>query len=192
MEEVFDKNNYSVADAYFYVNELSRHVSYFYGSLASSLNYSLQIIVYSIYLATTSLSAVAYFFLGAIILFFPTKYFLKRGRNYIHEAYLNEHKTLETIQKVLENIYLIKILSTTKREIEDFKKTLRNYYSSVLNNYKFGAVNNITPNFVTIFILSILISFYNLCTQIKSLIKAKIYLSAKTPNLPRIKSHCSI
>ena len=61
----------------------------------------------------------------------------------------------------MENIYLIKILSTTKREIEDFKKTLRNYYSSVLNNYKFGAVNNITPNFVTIFILSILISFYN-------------------------------
>ena len=161
MEEVFDKSNYSVADAYFYVNELSRHVSYFYGSLASSLNYSLQIIVYSIYLATTSLSAVTYFFLGAIILFFPTKYFLKRGRNYIHEAYINEHKTLETIQKVLENIYLIKILSTTKREIDDFKKTLRNYYSSVLNNYKFGALNNITPNFVTIFILSILISFYN-------------------------------
>ena len=161
MEEVFDKSNYSVADAYFYVNELSRHVSYFYGSLASSLNYSLQILVYSLYLATTNLNTVMYFFIGAILLFFPTKYFLKRGRGYIHQAYENEHKTLETIQKVLENIYLIKILSTTKREIDDFKKTLRKYYSSVLNNYKFGAVNNLTPNFVTIFILSILISFYN-------------------------------
>ena len=50
MKEVFDKNNYSVADAYFYINELSRNVSYFYGSIASSLNYLLQIIVYSVYL----------------------------------------------------------------------------------------------------------------------------------------------
>ena len=145
MEEVFNKSNYSVADAYFYVNELSRHVSYFYGSLASSLNYFLQILVYSLYLSTTNLSTVIYFFGGSILLFFPTKYFLKRGRNYVHEAYENEHKTLETIQKVLENIYLIKILSTTKRELDDFKKTLRNYYSSVLNNFKFGAINNITP-----------------------------------------------
>ena len=161
MSEVFNKSNYSVADAYFYVNELSRHVSYFYGSLASSLNYFLQILVYSLYLSTTNLSTVIYFFGGSILLFFPTKYFLKRGRNYVHEAYENEHKTLETIQKVLENIYLIKILSTTKRELDEFKKILRNYYSSVLNNFKFGAINNITPNFVTIFILSILISFYN-------------------------------
>ena len=92
---------------------------------------------------------------------FPTKYFLRRGRNYVHLAYENEHKTLETIQKVLENIYLIKILSTTKQEISEFRQTLRKYYSAVLNNFKFGAVNNITPNFVTIFILSVLISFYD-------------------------------
>ena len=152
MEEVFDKSNYSVADAYFYVNELSRHVSYFYGSLTSSLNYSLQIVVYSIYLMTTSFSTIVYFLAGALFLFFPTKYFLKKGRIYVHQAYENEHKTLETIQKVLENIYLIKILETTKRETDSFKKTLRQYYSSVLNNFKFGAINNITPNFVTIFI----------------------------------------
>ena len=161
MQEVFNKSNYSVADAYFYVNELSRHVSYFYGSLASSLNYFLQIGVYSIYLAATNTSIVVYFFLGSITLFFPTKYFLKKGRIYVHQAYENEHKTLETIQKVLENIYLIKILSTTKRELDEFKKILNRYYSSVLNNFKFGAINNITPNFVTIFILSVLISFYN-------------------------------
>ena len=161
MKEVFTKSNYSVADAYFYVNELSRNVSYFYGSLASSLNYSLQILVFSGYLLFTNLSSVSYFFVGAIVLFFPTRYFLSRGRKYIHEAYTNEHKTLENIQKVLENIYLIKILKTTNRELENFQTTLRKYYSAVLNNFKFGAVNNITPNFVTIFILAILISFFN-------------------------------
>tara|TARA_B100001996_G_C18669899_1_gene596284 strand:+ start:1382 stop:2992 length:1611 start_codon:yes stop_codon:yes gene_type:complete len=161
MKEVFSKSNYSVADAYFYVNELSRNVSYFYGSLASSLNYALQIGVFSTYLLLTNLSSVSYFFIGAVVLFFPTKYFLSRGRKYIHEAYINEHKTLENIQKVLENIYLIKILKTTNRELDDFQNTLRKYYSAVLNNFKFGAVNNITPNFVTIFILAVLISFFN-------------------------------
>ncbi|OUX38300.1 MAG: hypothetical protein CBE33_01315 [Candidatus Pelagibacter sp. TMED273] len=166
MNEVFDKSNYSVADAYFYVNELSRHVSYFYGSLASSLNFFLQIFVYTFYLLFTNFDTVLYFVIGAVILFFPTKYFLKRGRNYVHEAYENEHITLETIQKVLENIYLIKILKTTDEEVTKFKKTIRKYYSAVLNNYKFGAINNLTPNFVTIFILSILIAFYDLAKLI--------------------------
>tara|TARA_A100001011_G_scaffold93198_2_gene98006 strand:+ start:893 stop:2500 length:1608 start_codon:yes stop_codon:yes gene_type:complete len=161
MKEVFDKNNYSVADAYFYINELSRNVSYFYGSIASSLNYLLQIIVYSAYLLFTSLNIVIYFLIGAVVLFFPTRFFLLKGRGFIHEAYENEHRTLENIQKVLENIYLIKILSTTKREIDNFKITLRNYYSSVLNNFKYGAINNITPNFITIFILAILLAFFD-------------------------------
>ena len=83
MKEVFEKSNYSVADAYFYVNELSRNVSYFYGSIASSLNYFLQILVYSVYLLVTSLNIVSYFLAGAVILFFPTRYFLIKGRGYI-------------------------------------------------------------------------------------------------------------
>ena len=166
MKEVFDKSNYSVADAYFYVNELSRNVSYFYGSLASSVNYLLQIIVFSVYLFITNLSVVSFFFIGGLVLFFPTRYFLLKGRKFIHEAYINEHKALENIQKVLENIYLIKILSTTRSEIISFQKTLRNYYSAVLSNFKYGAINNITPNFVTIFVLSILIVFFNVASLI--------------------------
>ncbi len=166
MKEVFEKSNYSVADAYFYVNELSRNVSYFYGSIASSLNYFLQIIVYSLYLLLTSLNIISYFFAGAVLLFFPTRYFLIKGRGYIHEAYENQHKALENIEKVLDNIYLIKILSTTQREVKEFKETLRKYYSSVLNNYKYGAINNITPNFVTIFILAVLLAFFNFVKSI--------------------------
>ena len=33
LREVFDKRNYSVADAYFYLNNLSGHISYFYSNL---------------------------------------------------------------------------------------------------------------------------------------------------------------
>ena len=98
--------------------------------------------------------------IGALLLVLPTRYLLLKEED-IFIAYENEHKTLETIQKVLENIYLIKILDTTKNEITQFKSTLRKYYSSVLSNFKFGAINNIMPSFATIFILSILITFYD-------------------------------
>ena len=32
LDEVFDKSNYSVSDAYFYVNELTSHLTFFYTS----------------------------------------------------------------------------------------------------------------------------------------------------------------
>lgn len=161
MKEVFEKSNYSIADAYFYVNELSENVSYFYGSLSSLLNYGLQVIVYSVYLIYTDLYTVSYFLIGSVLLFSPTKYFLKQGRKFVHQAYTFEHETLENIQRVLENTYLIKILDTTNQELKRFKNIVQKYYSSVLSNYKYGAVNSLTPNFVTIFILSILVAFFN-------------------------------
>ena len=34
LTEVFEKRNYSVADAYFYINVLAGHVSFFYSNLA--------------------------------------------------------------------------------------------------------------------------------------------------------------
>ena len=35
LSEVFEKRNYSVADAYFYLNNLAGHVSFFYSNLAA-------------------------------------------------------------------------------------------------------------------------------------------------------------
>jgi len=39
INEVFDKGNYSVSDAFFYVNTLTIHVSTFYGSLAAVVSF---------------------------------------------------------------------------------------------------------------------------------------------------------
>ena len=46
LEEVFDKRNYSVADAYYYINTLTSHVAFFYSSIANLMNYLLQSICY--------------------------------------------------------------------------------------------------------------------------------------------------
>ena len=100
------------------------------------------------YLFITNLSVVSFFY-WRISIVFPNQIFSSKKKIY-HEAYINEHKALENIQKVLENIYLIKILSTTRLKLFLFK-TLRNYYSAVLSNFKHGAINNITPNFVNNF-----------------------------------------
>ena len=53
LKEVFDKRNYSVADAYFYINQLAGHVSYFYGSLVSLSNSIFQTIAYIAFLTVS-------------------------------------------------------------------------------------------------------------------------------------------
>ena len=53
LNEIYRKGNYSLADATFYVNTLSGHLSYFYGALAGMANSLIQIIVYSSFLIFT-------------------------------------------------------------------------------------------------------------------------------------------
>ena len=49
IEEVFNKKNYSVSDAYYYINQLSTHISFFYTSIANFLNFLLQSLAFSIF-----------------------------------------------------------------------------------------------------------------------------------------------
>ena len=44
LSEVFERGNFSIADAYFYTNQLAGHVTFFYGALTGILNVSIQII----------------------------------------------------------------------------------------------------------------------------------------------------
>ena len=73
--EVFEKRNYSVADAYFFINVLAGHVSFFYSNLASFLNSFLQIFAYIIYLVVADSRTILTFSLGAFIIFFSYKIF---------------------------------------------------------------------------------------------------------------------
>ena len=116
------------------------------------LSATLQFVFYGSFLIYSSFEVVTIFLIGGIVLFFPSRYLLRLGRKYVHISYENSLKISKDIQKVVDNIFLIKILRTSTKEIENFKKVTSKYNSAQLNNFKYGTINSIFPNFLTILI----------------------------------------
>ena len=162
IKEVYKKGNYSIADATFYINTLSGHVGYFYGALTSFLNGTVQLIIYGSFLLFTNLNTILAFAGGGIILFFPTRLLLRLGRKYMHETWINAQKSGRDIERVVQNIFLIKILGTSNYEISEYDKTTRNLQKSQLKNQIYGTINSLIPNFITVFTISILVVFFNI------------------------------
>jgi len=161
MEEIFDKANYSISDAYFYVNTISNQVASFYGTFAIFLGSALQIAAYTTYLLITDTQTILIFLVGILFLIFPTLYLTKLGRKYSHKTYVYGQEISSEIEKVLDNLYLIKIIKYVDKELSNFKKSLKDFYNSSLNNLRFGTLNAIIPNFLTVFVISILLVFFN-------------------------------
>ena len=166
LNEVFEKRNYSVADAYFFINVLAGHVSFFYSNLASFLNSSLQILAYTIYLVVADTRTILTFSLGALILFFPTKFLIKKAREFMHNSYIYSQQTNFEIQRIVENMFLIKILKKDNDEISNFRKTVNAFSINELKNHKYGAINSFLPSFITMFVFSILLIFSSLAKSI--------------------------
>ena len=76
LKEVFDKSNYSVSDAYFYVNELTGHITFFYGGVTAFFMSLIQIFAYGYYLFDSNY-IVLFFFLGGI-----SSFILSSFKNY--------------------------------------------------------------------------------------------------------------
>ena len=161
LEEIFKTGNYSISDAYFYVNTISNQVGYFYSTLALFLGSLLQILIFTTYLIFTNPIVVMYFFLGAIILSFPTLILTKIGRKHAHEAYVSFEESSKGVEKVLDNLFLIKIVNFVSKEINSYKSTLDKYAKARFNEIKAGTVNALLPNFFTVFGLSVLLLFFN-------------------------------
>ncbi|MBH19468.1 MAG: hypothetical protein CL851_03485 [Crocinitomicaceae bacterium] len=161
LEEIFKKGNYSISDAYFYVNTISSQVGYFYSTLALFLGSLLQIIIFTVYLIFTNPVVVMYFGLGSVILSIPTLLLTKIGRKHAHEAYLSLEQSSKRVEKVLDNLFLIKIVNYVSKEINSYKSILEKYAKSRFNEVKAGTVNSLLPNFFTVFGLSVLLIFFN-------------------------------
>ena len=161
IREVFDKGNYSVSDAFFYVNTLTIHVSTFYGSLAAVISFFVQIIVFLVYLVFSNTEVIGIFAIGLVILYFPTRYFIKMLRKYSHLSYQSLQEINKNVEKVLDNLYLIKILDKIKFEIDKYNNTQKKFFNSQAMNLRFGTINSILPNFVTLFILALLLAFFD-------------------------------
>ncbi len=161
LEEVFVRGNVSVSDAYFYVNTLSAQVGGFYSTLSVFFGSLIQIIVFSGYLLLSNLNIVLIFGGGILILFIPTFLLTKLGRKYAHIAYVSMNQISKDIEKVLDNLFLIKILKLVNKELKSFENSLRTFYQSRVNEVKVGTINALMPNFFTLFLLSILIVFFD-------------------------------
>jgi ABC-type multidrug transport system fused ATPase/permease subunit len=158
LKEVFDKRNYSIADGFFYLNVLSGHISYFYSNLTNFINSTLQVAAFSVYLVISDVRTVATFGLGALVLVYPTKILLKKARGYMHESYEFSQQSNQEVQRIIENMFLIKLLKKDEEEIERYHDTFREYSSTTLKNHKYGAINSFLPSFTTMFVFSALMT----------------------------------
>ena len=166
LNEVYQRGNFSISDASFYITKLTEHVAYFYSALATLISSSLQLILYLLFLLITDVRSVAYFLIVSVFLIYPTYIFLKKGRHYMHESYTYTQNLLKDIERVIENIFLIKILNTKLNEFKIFKENISKFKESQFYNFKYGTINYLIPNFVILLTLSLLVAFTNL---IKSL-----------------------
>ena len=114
------------------------------------------------YLIASNFTLILIFGLGSITLIIPTLFLTKKGRSFAHITYTLGGKISGLLEKIIDNFFLIKILNMAKSEINHYQENLKNYYKSRLNEIKIGTVNAILPNFITMFILSILLVWFNL------------------------------
>ena len=162
--KIFENGSFSISDAYFYINELSRQVASFFSTFSIFFGSLIQLLLFSTYLIFTELNAVLYFLLGFLILVVPTTYLTKQGRKYAHITYIQFQKISGDIEKILENMYLIKISKKVSSELASFSENLRILYTSRIQDIKVGTLNNLLPNFSTLFLLSFLLTF----TEVKN------------------------
>ena len=161
LREIFEKRNFSVSDSYFYTNELSLHIGFFYSKFAALLNNTLQVILYCVYLIYSNAEVLSIFGVGILVLYYPIKKIIIISRQYVDKTYHAGRESMSEIERVVENLFLIKIMKKEEAELQKFSETLRLLNSYLLTNHKFGVLNGFLPSFLTLFILGILIVFFS-------------------------------
>ncbi|MDB0016599.1 ABC transporter ATP-binding protein/permease [Acidimicrobiia bacterium] len=156
MRESFEKGNLSTSDAYYYINQVSTHVSGFYRSFTLFIINFLQILGFSVFLLITDRELFSFFAFGSILLIFPTKYLISKGKHFQHVSFEDNRRVHSNIERIIENTFLIKILKTSSIEFNNFRDKLKNFTKSQSLNLVYGSLNSILPTFSTIIILSIL------------------------------------
>ena len=162
LNDIFIRGNLSISDSYFYVNTLCTHISQFYQSFAMLLSATSKILSFFIYLLLFKLQIVKYFLIAIPILYFSTKFITSFNRKYSHISYNYSQEISKDLERVIDNLFLIKIVNKFKDEINMFKSNLSHYYSAQLNNQKSGLINSLYPSLATMLIFSIFLLFENM------------------------------
>jgi len=160
MSQIFKQKDFSISDAYFYINKITSHVSFFYSALTNFFNFLLQSSVYFVYLLFSNPPIIITFSVGIIILIIPIKKLLVSSKNYMHKTFLFEKISDEEIQKVIDNLYLIKILKKDNDELQKFSDTSEQVADGQLKNHLFSILSADFPSFITVFTFSVLIAYF--------------------------------
>ncbi len=158
LKEVYKKGNYSLADATYYIETLSVHIAYFFNSFTNIMSSGIQVLVFTLFLTYNSFEVLSAFSILLIILYYPTKWLLVKGRNAMEDSFEFSKFNVRYIQRIIDNLFLVKILNTEKLEVINFEKNLSNLYKSEKKKFVLADVNATIPNFIAVFSFSIILA----------------------------------
>ena len=166
LEEVYKKGNYSLSDATYYIETLSVHIAYFFNAFANIASSFIQVVIFLAYLSYDNFQTISVFGVLVLLLYYPTKLLLSKGRLAMEDSFNFSRTTLRNIQRIIDNLYLVKILKTQENELSNFNNNLSNLYRAEKKKFIYSDVNATVPNFVAIFTFSLLL----VVSRFKSLI----------------------
>ena len=166
LSQVFENRNFSTADTYYYVNTLAPHISFFYTSIANFLNFFLQSIAFTIYLFITEPKTISAFFAGILFLIYPIYFLIKKSKEYEHKIYEAGQESSGDVQRVLDNVFLIKLLKKEIDETSRYVKITRRLFDDHMTKHKLTVLNSYLAPFTTVFLISIIALFFNDVFQI--------------------------
>ncbi len=161
LAQVFENRNFSTADTYYYVNTLTPHISYFYTSIANFLNFLLQSSAFTIYLFATDPKTISAFFIGILFLIYPIYFLIRKSKDYEHAIYEAGLKSSSDLERVLNNVFLIKLLKKEKDETNRYLKITRRLFDDSMTKHKLTVLNSYLAPFTTVFLISIIALFFN-------------------------------
>lgn len=161
LSQVFENRNFSTADTYYYLNTLAPHISFFYTSIANFLNFFLQSIAFTIYLFSTEPRTISAFLIGILFLIYPIYLIIKKSKEYEHSIYEAGLESNSDVQRVLNNVFLIKLLKKEKDETNRYLKITKRLFNDNMTKHKLSVLNSYLAPFTTVFLISIIALYFN-------------------------------
>lgn len=162
LKELYLNGRYSLSDTFFYINNVSSHVSYFYRSLIQLINNVVQFLVYFFFLVFADFEMFFTMSVIGLFLFLPTRYLIQKSGKYADLSYKATKKMVSDIQRIIENLLLIKVLKTSKKEFGEFENSLQFLKKIEIKNQIVKDVNASFPTFSITLILSFFVAFYSM------------------------------
>ena len=161
LSQIFENRNFSTADTYYYVNTLVPHISFFYTSIANFLNFFLQAMAFTIYLFATEPRTITAFFVGILFLIYPIYFIIKKLKDYEHLIYEAGLEASNDVQRVLNNVFLIKLLKKEKDETSRYLKITSRLFEDNMTKHKLSVLNSYLAPFTTVFLISVIAVYFN-------------------------------